>query len=499
MPGGGMPGGGMPGRICGARRPGEASAGALPQHHGQQAGRPRPAGRADSARAGRQGGVAAHPGRRHHGRHAGPRRHHAHGRRRHARPGRAHRRHACMAGMRGAQSQEGAHRIPGGAVQRRIGAALRHPQVRQHGAQGPAAPHSPGGIIGGMPGGRIIGGACMLGRGSIMPGEGPPTPLAGPARPAGACPGAGTGMPLPAAMPLPGPACGGGGAAGERAGSTCCSRCSRPCPAAGCAAGPRRSGRARRARRRRPAEQVAAQPGSSCAASQPAGQAAHRRQLRLVHALVVRRRWALDCERQHLLAAQQHQPQHAALLPLRGGRGAAGCRQLASSQARRRAGGGAQSASAARGRGRRAGRPAAHLLLGLALLRRHLAVLLRVAQHQVHVPVKRHEPAAMAGRGVARGAARARIGRAPAAAELPSPAHDLPAIDDRDPHTCDQRGQPVSGAARALRGRPGPAPAAAAAAGGGDPPRAGPGGRGGAAGAGIVLTIVNELQQFACP
>lgn len=41
-------------------------------------------------------------------------------------------------------------------------------------------PGCPGGI---WPGGRMTGGACTWGRGSIMPGAGPPTPLAGPARP----------------------------------------------------------------------------------------------------------------------------------------------------------------------------------------------------------------------------------------------------------------------------------------------------------------------------
>jgi hypothetical protein len=34
-----------------------------------------------------------------------------------------------------------------------------------------------------------------------------------------------------------------------------------------------------------------------------------------------------------------------------------------------------------------------HLVLGLALLGRQLPVFLGVAQHQIHVPIKRHEPA----------------------------------------------------------------------------------------------------------
>jgi hypothetical protein len=65
---------------------------------------------------------------------------------------------------------------------------------------------------GGMPigppiGGRIMGGACMVGRGIMTPGAGAPTPGAGPARPTGAAPGAPIGMPRPAARPIPGPAC----------------------------------------------------------------------------------------------------------------------------------------------------------------------------------------------------------------------------------------------------------------------------------------------------
>jgi len=72
----------------------------------------------------------------------------------------------------------------------------------------------PGGApIGGPPGppaataggGRITGAACIWGRGIMTPGAGPPTPRAGPAKPAGAWPGA-PGMPLPAALPTPGPA-----------------------------------------------------------------------------------------------------------------------------------------------------------------------------------------------------------------------------------------------------------------------------------------------------
>jgi len=80
-----------------------------------------------------------------------------------------------------------------------------------------------GGIIGGMPGGSIPGrgggkgipglqpgggtgglGGAIPG-GSIIPGEGAPTPLAGAARPAGGAPGIGTGTPRPAGRPTPGP------------------------------------------------------------------------------------------------------------------------------------------------------------------------------------------------------------------------------------------------------------------------------------------------------
>lgn len=61
---------------------------------------------------------------------------------------------------------------------------------------------------GGAPGGgRIMGGAANEGRGIIMPGAGPPTPRAGPDKPAGAWPGAATGMPLPTARATPGPPC----------------------------------------------------------------------------------------------------------------------------------------------------------------------------------------------------------------------------------------------------------------------------------------------------
>jgi hypothetical protein len=54
-------------------------------------------------------------------------------------------------------------------------------------------------------GGYCMGGACM--RGCMEPGAGPPTPRAGPASPAGACPGAAAGTPRPAARPIPGPDC----------------------------------------------------------------------------------------------------------------------------------------------------------------------------------------------------------------------------------------------------------------------------------------------------
>lgn len=65
----------------------------------------------------------------------------------------------------------------------------------------------PGIIPGGMPGGgRMTGAPAICGRGSIVPGAGPPTPRAGPASPAGAAVGAAaTGKPRPAALPMPGP------------------------------------------------------------------------------------------------------------------------------------------------------------------------------------------------------------------------------------------------------------------------------------------------------
>ena len=62
---------------------------------------------------------------------------------------------------------------------------------------------------GGIPGRTGYGGMppTPWGRGCIAPGAGPPTPIAGPARPCGACiAGAATATPLPAAFPRPGPA-----------------------------------------------------------------------------------------------------------------------------------------------------------------------------------------------------------------------------------------------------------------------------------------------------
>lgn len=59
-----------------------------------------------------------------------------------------------------------------------------------------------GGIPGG--GGRAPGGGALA-CGIILPGAGAPTPGAGPASPAGAIPGAIIGIPLPAALPIPGP------------------------------------------------------------------------------------------------------------------------------------------------------------------------------------------------------------------------------------------------------------------------------------------------------
>lgn len=65
-----------------------------------------------------------------------------------------------------------------------------------------------GGMPGGGPpmGGRMTGAPCICGRGIMAPGAGPPKPATGPASPAGAAVAAGpTGIPRPAALPIPGP------------------------------------------------------------------------------------------------------------------------------------------------------------------------------------------------------------------------------------------------------------------------------------------------------
>lgn len=97
--------------------------------------------------------------------------------------------------------------IPGGAIP---GGAIPGGAIPGGTIPGGAIPGGtiPGGIIpgGGMPGGgRMTGAPAICGRGSIVPGAGPPTPRAGPAKPAGAAVGAATGSPRPAALPMPGP------------------------------------------------------------------------------------------------------------------------------------------------------------------------------------------------------------------------------------------------------------------------------------------------------
>lgn len=116
---------------------------------------------------------------------------------------------------------------------------------------------------------------------------------------AGAWPGAATGRPRPTARPTPGPAC--KAAAHRRSQSRWHSGPTQHAAATTCEG-------ARRYIQMAVTDRQTRLPRSDWRA--------HRSRARLVCAHLVRRRRALDCYRDDLLAAQQHKPEHAPLLPL---------------------------------------------------------------------------------------------------------------------------------------------------------------------------------------